>query len=350
MPVIEPAELKSFAIGLLQAGGFTRDDATQTADLLVWANVRGVDSHGVLRIPRYIEMVQQGVVVSGGTVKTVRENGAIVVLDGGKCPGAVGMNAAVERAALLATKHGIGWCSARAISHAGAVGYFSSTLARRGFVGIVMTASKPLMGYFGSKGEGISTNPLSIAVPVGGAEPILLDMSTAAVALGKIMEAKDAGKEIPLGWAVDAAGVGTTDPHKVAALLPMARAKGSGLSLMIEALVSVLAGNAVIAPVLLGRKKGGFNGVAIALDPQAFGDRLAFESAMSELADAIHALPPAEGVETVLLPGEGSASVGRKRVSDGIPLADGTVEGLVEIARRLDVPVPPSLGDLLPAN
>ncbi len=343
MPTIKASELKSFAAHLLRAGGFTQTDADQTADLLVWANLRGVDSHGVLRIPRYIEMIEQKIMTSGGAIATVREHGAIAVLDGGKCPGAVGMNAAVERAETLARRFGIGWCAARAISHAGAIGYFTSALAGRGLIGIAMTASKPLMSYFGAKGEALSTNPLSIAVPVAGDDPIVLDMSTAAVALGKIMAAKDAGKPIPPGWAVDETGAETTDPHRVASLLPMAGAKGSGLSLMIEVLASVLAGNAVIGPVLLGRKKGGFNGLVIAVDPAAFGSPEDFAAATEDLRGAIHALEPAESVDAVLLPGERSAQTGRERTEQGIPLPKGTATRLVEVAQRFSIPVPAAL-------
>ena len=166
MPNIPAHELKDFAFRLLQAGGFRDADALQTADLLIWANLRGIDSHGVLRIPRYIEMVEQGTMVSGGAINSVREFGAVAVLDGGKCPGAVGMNVAVNRAEELARRLGVGWCAARAISHAGAIGYFASALAGRGLIGLVMSASKPLMSYFGATGEALSTNPLSIAVPV----------------------------------------------------------------------------------------------------------------------------------------------------------------------------------------
>lgn len=344
MPTIQADELRTFAARLLEAGGFAESDARQTADLLVWANLRGIDSHGVLRIPRYIEMIELGVMTSGGAVATVVEQGAIAVLDGGKCPGAVGMNAAAERAGALARRFGIGWCSARAISHAGAVGYFSSALAGRGLIGIVMTASRPLMSYFGAKGEALSTNPLSIAVPApDGADPVLLDMSTASVALGKIMAAKDAGKPIPLGWAIDEAGAGTTDPARVAALLPMAGAKGSGLSLMIEVLTSVLAGNAVIGPVLLGRRQDGFNGVVIAIDPAAFGPPAEFGAAIGELCAAIHGLEPAEGVAAVLLPGERGAETARQRSREGVPLAAGTARRLAETAARLAVPVPAAL-------
>lgn len=342
MPVIQAGELKSFTTRLLQAGGFAEDDASQTADLLVWANLRGTDSHGVLRVPRYIEMIDQGIMVSGGSLVAVKEHGAIAIIDGGECPGAVGMNAAVARAEDIARRLGVGWCAVRAISHAGAIGYFASKLASRGMIGIVLSASKPLMAYIGAKGEAVSTNPLAIAVPVENADPILLDMSTAAVTLGKIMAAKDTGKPIPMGWAIDESGAETTDPHKVDALLPMAGAKGSGLSLMIELLTSVLAGNAVIGPILLGQKSSGFNGLVIAVDPAAFGALDDFNSAVNDLVAGIHGLEPAPGVIDVLLPGERSAGIGRKREVDGIPVAAGTVKRLVELAQRLEVAIPPA--------
>lgn len=344
MPIIHADALRVFAENLLTAGGFAASDAAQTADLLVWANLRGVDSHGVLRIPRYIEMIELGLTKSGGSIETIKEFGAIAVLDGGKCPGAVGMNAAAEQAENLARKFGLGWVAARNISHAGAIGYFSSAVASKGLIGVAMTASKPLMSYFGAKGEALSTNPLSIAIPAGdGVDPVVLDMSTAAVALGKIMAAKDNGQAIPAGWATDKDGVITTDPHDVAALLPMAGAKGSGLSLMIEMLTSVLAGNAIIGPVLTGLKKGGFNGLVLALDPAAFGNADEFAAEVARLSDAIHDLQPAQGNDQVLLPGERSATAARDQQTNGIPLASGTAKRLIEVANRFNVDIPDAL-------
>lgn len=343
MLLLDADKLRRFAHDLLCAGGFSDDDATQTADLLVWADLRGVDSHGVLRIPRYLEMIATGVMVSGGTPATISQRGAVCVLDGGKCPGAVGMNAAVAKAAELARAQGLGWCAARRISHAGAIGYFTSALARRGLVGLAMTASKPLMNYHGAMGEALSTNPLSIAVPVPGAEPVVLDMSTAAVALGKIMAARENGRAIPKGWGVDAQGRDTTDPGAVVSLLPMAGAKGAGLSLMIEVLTSVLAGNPVIGPVLDGTKKGGFNGMVLAIDPAAFGAPELFLASVRMLVDQIHALPPAPGAEAVLLPGERGARTAAQRGAEGIPLAAGTAANLARLAGKLGVPVPYAL-------
>lgn len=341
MPTLQASVLKSFASDLLTAGGFTPDDATQTADLLVWANVRGVDSHGVLRIPRYVEMIDLGIMTSGARPEVVHAFGAVTVIDGGECPGAVGMNMAVEKATEMAQRFGLGWCAARRISHAGAVGYFTSALAAKGLVGIAMTASKPLMSYVGAKGEALSTNPLSIAIPTGpGLAPVLLDMSTASVALGKIMAAKDAGQTIPKGWAIDAEGHPATDPHKVASVLPMAGAKGSGLSLMIEILTSVMAGNAIIGPVLAGEKSSGFNGMVLAVNPEAFGSPTDFLSDVTKLAQSIHALDPVDPDAPVLLPGERGAQTAQTRMAGGVPIAQGTARRLLDLAKTLGVAAP----------
>jgi len=236
--------LQRFAADLLRTGGFTADQAEQTAAMLVWANLRGADSHGVLRIPRYVEMVQLGLINPSAEPRQVSGKGAVAVLDADRAPGAVAMNLAARTAMQLSDVHGIGWCAVRSISHAGAIGYYARQVAKAGRVAIAMTASKPLMIYHGSRAEGVSTNPIAIAAPTTNPDrPLLLDMSTASVALGKIMAARDAGRAIPAGWGVDENGEETTDPRKVKAVLPMAGPKGSGLSLMIEVLASVLTGN-----------------------------------------------------------------------------------------------------------
>ncbi|WP_313805554.1 Ldh family oxidoreductase [Sphingobium sp.] len=341
MATIKVEELQGFAAELLSKAGFGADQARDMAELLVWANLRGIDSHGVLRIPRYIEMLRLGLVSAEADIAEVRRFGAVCVLDAGKAPGAVAMNRAVEEACDLARTFGLGWCGVRKTSHAGAIGYFVRKLTERGMIGIAMTASKPLMAYFGAKGEALSTNPLAIGIPQPeGHPPLILDMSTAAVALGKIMAAKDGNREIPVGWAIDAEGADTTDPHKVAALLPMAGAKGSGLSLMIEILCSLLVDNPNIAPVLAGGKSGGFNGMILAVDPGALGDRDGFLDHVAALAGAIHGLTPSPGAGKVMLPGERGHETEQLRAREGIPLAAGTVKRLKEAAAELCVAIP----------
>ena len=338
---IDKASLEIFAASLLEAGGFRSDYARQTAELLVWANLRGADSHGVLRIPRYLEMVEQGIVHGRAEPRISSEFGAIAVIEGDRVPGASGMVMATDKAVELAGKFGIGFCSILRTSHAGAIGYFAERAARAGKVGLIMSASKPLMIYHGSRAEGVSTNPLSIGVPTGDRErPILLDMSTAAVALGKIMAARDAGRSIPQGWAVDAEGAVTTDPANVKAVLPMAGPKGSGLSLMIEILVSVLAGNPLISAALTEKLDAGFNGLAIAINPQAFPLGHLFTDDVDRLADAIHDLPPAEGQGRVRLPGEGGFDLAAEREVKGIPLVAGTIAKLKQKALKFSIEIP----------
>lgn len=334
--------LRSFSADLLRAGGFTADQAEQTATMLVWANLRGADSHGVLRIPRYVEMVELGLINPDAKPRQVAGKGAIAVIDAQGAPGAVGMNLAATTANELAAAHGIGWCAVRAITHAGAIGYYAHQVSQSGRVAIAMTASKPLMIYHGSKSEGVSTNPIAIAVPTDDPDrPLLLDMSTAAVALGKVMAAKDAGREIPIGWAVDENGEATTDPRKAKAVLPMAGPKGSGLSLMIEVLASVLTANPLVSVALAGGGDPGGNGLVVALDPAAFGDRFAVD--VRALLSAIKALPPAASSKAVYLPGERGFLEMEKRADSGIPLVPGTLARLVSLAEKLNVAVPEGL-------
>ena len=338
------ATLRGFAAEVLASGGLNQHDAEKTAELLVWADARGVDSHGVMRIPRYIEMIQLGLMNPKAAPRFERTFGAIAVLEGDLSPGAVGMGLAMERAIDLSSSHGIGWCSARNTTHAGAVGYFAEMAARAGHIGIAMTASKPLMSYFGAKAEAVSTNPIAIAVPsIVGRNPVLLDMSTSAAALGKVMAAKQAGKAIPIGWGADASGADTTDAKAVTFLLPMAGAKGSGLSLMIEMLASVLVGNPLIATALAGNAKGSFNGLAMALNIEAFGDRATFLQDVAALGLAIKGLPKAAGVDEILLPGERGYAAAASAAANGIALEAATASKLVKLAQGFGVPVPDAI-------
>ncbi|SIT78836.1 ureidoglycolate dehydrogenase (NAD+) [Yoonia rosea] len=338
MKLLGAQTLKAYASALLQAGGYALAHAERTADALVWANARGANSHGVLRIPRYIEMVETGLINPTAEPRLESCDGAVAVLDAAKAPGPSGMVAAMDTAIDLAEKSNIGWCSARSITHAGAVGYFALRAAERGYIGIVMTASGPLMAYHGAKVSGLSTNPISISAPSTGL-PLLLDMSTSTAALGKIMHAKDAGTAIPPEWAIDADGNPVTDPTQVSTLTPLGGPKGSGLSLMIEVLCSVLVANPVISTVL-GGGKGAMNGAALAIKIDSFGAPDVFTNQIAELVQQLKGLPKAPGTEEILMPGERGFRLSDERMQTGIPLADGTLDRLATLGNRLGVDQP----------
>lgn len=334
-------DLHAYAAALLEAGGYTPAHAACTADVLVWANARGTDSHGVLRIPRYVEMVELGMIDPSATPQVTTQTGAMAILDAARAPGPSGMVAAMDTAIGIADQLGIGWCSARNITHAGAIGYFALRAASHGCVGIVMTASGPLMAYHGARVSGLSTNPISICAPSTD-RPLLLDMSTSTVALGKIMHAKDAGASLPQGWALDAEGRPATDPAQVETLTPLGGPKGSGLSLMIEVLSSLLVSNPIIATALMG-EKGSMNGAAIAVKIENFADPALFASQVSELARTLKALPKAPDTDDILMPGERGFRLSQERMAHGIPIADGTLSRLAELARRHGVPKPDAI-------
>ena len=237
----------------------------------------GDDSHGVLRIPGYLDRLKAKAINPTPDIRVEKRAGAIVVLEADRAPGAVAMARAMSEAIARAREVHIGWCAARNITHAGAVGYFALQAADAGMAGIVMSASGPMMAYHGSQGRGRLHQSAGDRVPgPANRPPFLLDMSTSTVAMGKVMGARDAGHEIPPGWGMDAAGRETTDPRKVATLLPLGGPKGSGLSFMIECLCSLVAGNPIIAPALAARgalDAPFLNGVAMAVDLAAFGDR-----------------------------------------------------------------------------
>ena len=340
---IESARLAQFVRELLEAASVPRPLASEWAASLIWANLRGVDSHGVLRVPRYLDLLKKKTMNPDPNIRVERRAGAIVVLEADRAPGAIAMTRAMAEAIACARETHIGWCAARNITHAGAIGYFALQAAQAGFAGIVMTASGPLMAYHGARVAGVSTNPLAIAFPGNKRPPFLIDMSTSTVAMGKLLNARDSGRDIPPDWGIDAQGRATTDARKVATLLPMAGPKGSGLSFMIECLCSLTVHNPIVATALEG---GGsldnpfLNGVALAIDLSAFGDAESIRREADRLGDAIADLPAAEGVESILLPGERGAAILQQREREGIPVPRGTWQRLLASAEGLGVEPP----------
>ncbi len=335
--------LKDFAARVFTACDVSQDDAALWADLLVWANLRGVDSHGVLRIPRYVQTLRNGNINARPNITVDRRDGAIAVIDCDNAPGPVGMSRAMEEAIERAREVHIGWCIARNITHSGAIGYYAQIAAKAGMAGMVMIASRPMMAYHGARVPALSTNPLAIAVPGGDHPPLTLDMSSSTVSMGKVLEARDAGQSIPDGWGMDASGRMTNDPNQVATLMPLGGAKGSSLSVMFECLVSLMGANPLIAPILSpGGDPSGFrqNGLCAAIDISAFVGLDDYQSQVDDLAEALTSLPKAEGVDRIYAPGERGDAVLTERTKNGIPLPQGTWDRLAEAAGPLGVAMP----------
>ena len=341
--VVSDKALKDFAAKVFASCSVKPENAELWAEILVWANLRGVDSHGVLRIPRYVESLKNGNINPRPNISMEKSSGAIAVIDCDASPGPIGMERAMREAIERARKVNIGWCIAKNITHTGAIGYYAQIAAKSNMAGIVMIASRPMMAYHGARVAGLSTNPLSIAVPGNNHAPLVVDMSTSTVSMGKVLEARDAGEAIPDNWALDQNGDITTDPNSASILTPLGGAKGSSLSLLFECLVSLMGSNPLIARLIQpGGDPSGFrqNGLAAAINISAFIDIEEFANEVDLLAASIKTLPVAEGVKEIYAPGERGDTVLSERKKSGIPLPKGTWDRLSEVAISLGIEMP----------
>jgi LDH2 family malate/lactate/ureidoglycolate dehydrogenase len=339
-------DLKAVVAGIFRARGARADDAAAVADALVWANLRGVDSHGVSRVPRYLELFDKGESVADAEVTVERPRAAIAIVDGHAAPGPVAMNRAADEAIAGARECGIGWASVRGTVHTGAIGYYASRIADAGMAAIGVVAGVPNMAYAGARGAAVATSPLAVAVPAGKHQVVLLDMATAVMALGRIAQLKAAGKELPPGVALTADGEPTTDPALAKVPTPVGGAKGAGMSLVFEMLASGLVANPIVPAYHSGSKEGRRhrqNGFLLAIDVAAFLPLAEFTATIDATVDAIKSLPAADGTAEILVPGERGRRTGAERAASGIPLGPKVWRELAEIATALDVTVPTPL-------
>jgi LDH2 family malate/lactate/ureidoglycolate dehydrogenase len=345
--VVSADALRDFAAAVLARTGLSAPHAGAVADALAWANLRGIDTHGVTRLPRYVDLLQAGDMNPKPALRVVGETAAAVVIDADRAPGPIAMNEAMAAATRKARAAGIGLGLARATTHTAALGYYTIAAAREGMAAIALAASWPNMAYHGARAAGVSTSPISIAVP-GGREPLVLDMGTGVVSLGRLTQARKSGTPIPEGWALDAEGRPTTDPQKAELPLPMAGPKGSGLALMIECLTSLVVANPLVSEFLeetpLGLRHRQ-NGLAIAIDVSRFGDPAAFRREVERTVRALKGLPRADGVDEILVPGERGARAFARRTRDGVPVPPPVWKELAALAERLGVAMMTTQGD-----
>lgn len=341
-PRIDAASLTEWVDSLLRSWGYRAADAARLADSLVDANLRGVDSHGVIRLPIYRRRVAEALVDPGATpIVTVR--GGTVNVDANGAPGQVAAWAALEALVDPARTNGIAQALVRGSTHFGTAGYYARELARRGFIGIVASNSEPIVVPHGGAGALLGTNPLALSAPTAG-DPITLDMATSTTAMGRVDLAKQRGQQIPGDWGVDAAGKPTTDPAEVVALLPMSGPKGYALAMFVEILAGVLTGAAVGPDI--GHQYRDFSKPQdvghwmVAIDIAGAMPVAAFTERIERLAALAHGVPPTDPERPVLLPGEPEERQRLSRLADGIPLEQATVDDLTGLGTECRVPFP----------
>jgi LDH2 family malate/lactate/ureidoglycolate dehydrogenase len=333
--IIDAKPLREFTAEVFNRVGLERSAAETEAEVLVWANLRGVDSHGVLRIPLYLEWVDTGIMNTSPNIRVERETPATIVIEGDFAFGPVVSTMAMERTIAKAREAGMGWCLIRNTTHQGAMAYYSLMAARAGMAGIAIVCSPPNMAPAGAIAAGVHNSPISMAVPGDKLGPLVLDMATSVAAGGKLSLAIDKGVSIPDTWALDAEGKPT-----------FGGPKGSGMAMLFECLTSLMAGNALLSPVLHGTRnvrRGMQNSVVAAVDIGTFTDVDEYRREVDTLIEGIKALPRAEGVDEIMVPGEPEDRVYQERLANGIPLPPGTVDSLRAAAERFEIDLPAEL-------
>jgi ureidoglycolate dehydrogenase (NAD+) len=341
MIVVGHEELARFIRDALIAKGASVADAGVVADGLVWANLRGVDGHGVSRLPSYLNMIERGEINPKAQPRLLHDRAATFVLDGGRGFGPVAMMQAIAVATDVAHTAGTCFGLVRNTTHTGAIGRYAQWIAERGCVALIIGAGPAFVAYHGARVASLGTSPIAIAVP-SGKGAIVLDMATSAISNGKILQALANETQLPTGTTLTKDGAPTTDPAEAEILLPLGGAKGSGLALMFEMFASVLAGAPIAAPALGPQKRRTFaqNSAILAVDIANFRPLVDFVGDADTLAELLKALPRQKGFDEILLPGERAGRTEIARRKTGIPIAEKLWQELAAGAKVAGVKMP----------
>lgn len=346
MPTTVHAEaLTRFGTAVLESLGVPSEDAHLLADSLVVAELWGHSSHGMLRLPWYVERLRSGVMTAVTRPEIVMDGGAVTVMDGHHGIGQVLSARAVELGVDRARNHGISAVGVRNSNHFGTAAYFTRMAAKQGCVAILATNASPAMAPWGGKAKSIGTNPWSIAAPAGSRGIVVMDIANTAVARGKIYLAAERGVEIPDTWAADEEGVPTTNAKEAihGLILPMAGHKGYVISFMMDVLAGVLTGShfgSNVAGPYEANRPSGCGHLLITIDINSTMALADFEQRMEALIDEVKAVPKAHGIEEIFFPGELEDRNTAQLNEAGISLADTTWQSMVKLAAETGTALP----------
>jgi hydroxycarboxylate dehydrogenase B len=354
MILIGHAELRSIALHVFTAAGSESEEAEVIADHLIEANLRGHDSHGVGMIPTYLRNLGNGTVLANRKGRVASENGSLVVYDGERAWGQIAAREATMVAIAKARDTGVAVVALRNPHHIGRVGTYGEICAEAGLVSfhfVNVTDSRPAVAPWRGTDARFSTNPVCIAIP--GPEPqrpIILDMATSVVAMGKVRVARNKGEQLKPGILLDGEGKPTTDPGAMyreprGAVLTFGEHKGYALAFVCEMLAGALCGSGTLRPERQDRGTATNGMLTIVIDPSRLVDRDWLRQEITAMTQYITASPPARPDQPVLIPGDPERQTRAERLEKGVPIdpetwreigaAARTVNVLIETPRRL---------------
>jgi len=352
-------KLLDFSKRALMKLGVDEKDAWMVADNLVSSNLRGIDSHGVSRLARYVDGIKSGYIIANAKPKIVKESSVLANVDGGNGLGQVMGTFGMELAIQKTQKEGFGMVTVFSSNHYGYAGYYPLMALKYGFIGISMTNSAPLAVPTFGKNALIGTNPIAVTAPTQQNKPWVMDFATTTVPRGKVEVYNRLSKVLPEGWATDEKGQVTGDPARVlnnlnnllgGGLLPLGGSgelygghKGYGLSVMVDIFCGVLSGSNY-GPHLVSKKEGKVNHPRIghffmALDPEYFTSKDDFKKTMDTYIDTLKNSEKAEGETRIFVHGEKEFEMEEKRKKEGLPLDAKTVESLTTVSTEYNEPI-----------
>jgi uncharacterized oxidoreductase len=329
---------------VVQGFGSSPEEVAAVADNLIDANLTGHDSHGIGMLPRYAEAYLEGSLKPNAHVRVVLDAGALLRLDGeagfGQVIGREALALGIERT----RKHGSAIVALGNSHHLGRIGAWAEQAADAGLVSLhfVNVVARPIVAPFGGAKAGFGTNPFTAGVPLRGRDPLILDFATSMIAQGKTRVAFNKGENLPEGCVIDDHGRASTDPRwsviePWGAILTFGAHKGYGMAVLSELLGGALAGG-LVGYRDDGKRRRVLNGMlSVLIDPAALGGHEAFEAEAIAFVDSLHAAPPRDGIERVLIAGDPERANRARRSADGVPVDAATWQQILHAAESLGV-------------
>ncbi len=337
MPLFASADLRVFARDVFIARCAPEDIAEEVATALSLADLSGHPSHGVIRVPSYVEMIDDGRVIPGNRPAEISRTANTVLIDGNWGFGHPAAAYAAREVAAMAMESGIALVGCIHLNHIGRLGQWAELAADRGIVLIMLTGGEytTMTGApFGGMGRALSTNPMAAAVPSATKGSMVIDFATTASAEGKLRVARAKGTQVPPNTIIDKEGNPTTDPEDFydgGMLLPFGGHKGYALSLLVDALGSCLTGAGQTD------NENKFGATLIGINPAVFISAEAERAAVDRLFDRVKSVPPAPGFDEVLIPGEPERRARERHSERGVELSEATISSLHAVGVALGV-------------
>lgn len=348
MVIKTAAELNKLIREALLAAGADERNANRVAEALVSSTLRGVDTHGILHLPSYVEKIQNGEIVPTAWPEIRQEDATSALVAGNWTFGHVTAKYAIEVAIEKAASHNLAVVSAVQLNHIGRLGEYAEIVAANEMLAVIWAGGygveEPVAVPYGGRERVLSTNPISMGFPVGDGPPIVIDYATTVIAGSKVLTARDKNEQLPPGSIVDKNGNPSTDPVDYlegGSLLPFGGHKGYALMLAVEFLARILPAADAFATE---EKRGGptfrHSGVTMmVLKADLFQSLTDYSARMEDLGNQVRSVPPAPGFDEVILPGDLEARAEEARKRDGIPIADALWERLETLAESLGVDI-----------